>query len=56
MPKGIPVATMAIGNAENAGLLAVQMLAMENIDLAKKLDRYRKLLNDTVKDSRKNLT
>ena len=33
MPKGIPVATVAIGNAENAGLLAVRILASRDPEL-----------------------
>ncbi len=37
MPKGIPVATVAIDGADNAALLAAQMLALENEDLAAKL-------------------
>ena len=37
MPSGIPVATVAIDGAENAALLAVQMLAIENQELANKL-------------------
>ena len=35
MPPGIPVATVAIGNAENAGLLAAQIIALGNPELAK---------------------
>lgn len=50
MPAGIPVATVAIGNATNAGLLAVQMLAMFDDALAEKLAAYRKQL---AEDSRK---
>ena len=42
MPKGVPVATVAVDNAWNAGLLAVQILSVESAALAKKLDRYRK--------------
>jgi 5-(carboxyamino)imidazole ribonucleotide mutase len=42
MPAGVPVATVAIGNAKNAGLLAVQMLAMNNIALRKKVIGYKK--------------
>ena len=38
MPSGIPVATVAIDGAENAAILAVQMLALENKELADKLD------------------
>ena len=42
MPTGIPVATVAIDGAANAAILAVQMLAIEDKDLAKKLDAQRK--------------
>ena len=38
MPKGIPVATVAIGNAENAGLLAVKILAKRDPELTDKYD------------------
>ena len=41
MPGGIPVATVAIDGAENAALLAIQMLAITDADLAKKLDDAR---------------
>jgi 5-(carboxyamino)imidazole ribonucleotide mutase len=41
MPKGIPVATVAIGGAMNAALLAVQMLAVTDDDLTKELLRHR---------------
>lgn len=42
MPGGIPVATVAIDGAQNAALLAVQMLAIEDKELAAKLDAQRK--------------
>lgn len=41
MPGGIPVATVAIDGAENAALLALQMLAVADTELAKKLDDAR---------------
>ena len=41
MPTGIPVATVAIDGAANAALLAVQMLSIENKELAEKLDASR---------------
>ena len=41
MPKGIPVATVAIDGAENAALLAVQMLALSDKTLADKLAKYK---------------
>ena len=42
MPTGIPVATVAIDGAANAALLSVQMLAIEDAELAKKLDDARR--------------
>ena len=41
MPSGMPVATVAIDGAANAALLAIQMLAIEDADLAQKLDKAR---------------
>lgn len=41
MPTGMPVATVAIDGAANAALLAVQILAVEDADLAQKLDAAR---------------
>jgi 5-(carboxyamino)imidazole ribonucleotide mutase len=50
MPGGIPVATMAIGRAgaRNAGILAVQILALVNADLAKRLNAYREKMAQEV--------
>lgn len=48
MPAGIPVATVAIGNAQNAGLLAVQMLAAHQPDLLARVQDYRQSLKDMV--------
>ncbi len=42
MPTGMPVATVAIDGAANAALLSVQMLAIEDADLARKLDDARR--------------
>ncbi len=41
MPPGLPVATVAINGAVNAALLAVEILAVTDDDLARKLDAYR---------------
>lgn len=49
MPTGIPVATVAIGNAKNAGLLAIQILATHQPELLEKVQTYRQSLSDTVK-------
>ena len=48
MPAGIPVATVAIGNATNAGLLAVQILATHNPELLAQVQSYRHSLRDMV--------
>jgi 5-(carboxyamino)imidazole ribonucleotide mutase len=48
MPAGIPVATVAIGNAKNAGLLAVQILATHQPDLLEKVQQYRQSLSELV--------
>ena len=40
MPKGVPVATVAIGNAANAGLLALRILAASNASLQQKMLEY----------------
>ncbi|MBF2067835.1 MAG: 5-(carboxyamino)imidazole ribonucleotide mutase [Calothrix sp. C42_A2020_038] len=48
MPAGIPVATVAIGNAKNAGLLAVQMIAISQPELLIKVQQYRSSLQDSV--------
>lgn len=48
MPPGIPVATVGIDNAKNAGLLAIQILATSDKRLEKKLIEYKKSLSDGV--------
>lgn len=53
MPGGIPVATVAIDGAQNAGLLAVQMLAIEDSELAKKLDTQRNKSAEKVLEKNK---
>ncbi len=56
MPRGIPVATVAIGNAENAALLAVEILALSDADLGARLQRYRDELTRAVLDDPTNAT
>ncbi|MEP6987867.1 MAG: AIR carboxylase family protein, partial [Chloroflexota bacterium] len=48
MPRGIPVATVAIGNATNAGLLAVRILASQQPELLKKMQAYQANLEAMV--------
>jgi 5-(carboxyamino)imidazole ribonucleotide mutase len=49
MPPGIPVATVGVDNAKNAGFLAIQILATSNKILEKKLIEYKKSLENGVK-------
>ena len=55
MPSGMPVATVAIDGATNAALLAIQMLAIEDTDLAAKLDAKRKAGAEAVLAKNKNI-
>lgn len=50
MPGGVPVATVAIGNAKNAALLAIQILATSNPELMASLKTYRASLKGLVRD------
>ena len=56
MPRGIPVATVAIGNAENAALLAIEILALSDPDLARRLQAWREQQTRTVLDDPTNAT
>jgi 5-(carboxyamino)imidazole ribonucleotide mutase len=50
MPRGYPVATMAIGNAANAGLMAAGILALQDDALAQRLDAWRAALSASIPD------
>jgi 5-(carboxyamino)imidazole ribonucleotide mutase len=50
MPKGYPVATMAIGGAANAGLMAAGILALSDEGLAARLDAWRAALSASIPD------
>jgi 5-(carboxyamino)imidazole ribonucleotide mutase len=56
MPAGIPVATVAIGNAQNAGLLAVQILAAHRPELLEKVIQFRHNLEAMVQAKQARLT
>ena len=49
MPKGVPVAAVAVDGAENAALLAVQILALEDSGLADKLAAYKRDMAEDVR-------
>ncbi|WP_103665138.1 5-(carboxyamino)imidazole ribonucleotide mutase [Gracilimonas amylolytica] len=55
MPNGIPVATVAIGKAKNAGLLALRMLGMTDEALADKLSNYHQEMADESLKKTENL-
>lgn len=48
MPAGIPVATVAVGNARNAGLLAVRILSLADETLTAKMADFQQRMHDTV--------
>lgn len=55
MPKGVPVATVAINGGNNAALLAIQILALSDENLANKLKDHKKEMLDKVIEDDKNL-
>ncbi|MGL4641986.1 MAG: 5-(carboxyamino)imidazole ribonucleotide mutase [Cetobacterium sp.] len=52
MPGGVPVATVAIGGAKNAGLLAVKILSIKDSELAKKVTSYRENMERMILDEK----
>jgi 5-(carboxyamino)imidazole ribonucleotide mutase len=54
MPRGVPVATVAIGNARNAGLLAAQILALSDEALAGRLAAWRDRMTQAILDDPSN--
>lgn len=55
MPRGVPVATVAIGNGENAALLAARILALDDAGLRDRLAAYRDRLERVVLDDPSNV-
>lgn len=55
MPSGIPVATVAVNGAENAGILAVQMLALSDKSLSDKLKKFKEDMAAAVAEKDKKL-
>lgn len=52
MPGGVPVATVAIGGAKNAGLLAVKILALKDSEIAKKVVEFRERIERMILDEK----
>ena len=55
MPNGVPVATVALNGAKNAGILAAQIIGISDSEITKKLVDYKNQLEKKVYDSEKNL-
>ena len=55
MPSGVPVATVAVDGARNAGILAIQILAISNEDLQEELLEFKKKLKSSVEKKSKKL-
>jgi 5-(carboxyamino)imidazole ribonucleotide mutase len=56
MPPGVPVATVGIGAARNAGLLAIQILAVADSKLQAALVQFKKKLTAASREKNKNLS
>ena len=52
MPGGVPVATVALNGAKNAGILAIEILGSSNSELLKKVIQYKKELEEKVNQSK----
>ena len=55
MPNGVPVATVALNAAKNAGILAAEILAISDSMLSRKLENYKKKMEKEVMEKSKNL-
>jgi phosphoribosylaminoimidazole carboxylase PurE protein len=55
MPKGIPVATVAVGGAENAALLAAEILALSDPPLSRRLQAYRDAQTRSIENDESNV-
>lgn len=56
MPNGVPVATVALNAAQNAGILAAQILATSDQELFKKVEAFKQGLKEKVIDANKGLS
>lgn len=55
MPGGVPVATVALDGARNAGILAAQILGTTDLSLAKRIDNFKDSLKNKVESVAKNI-
>ena len=55
MPNGIPVATVALDGAKNAGILAARIIGAFDIDVSKSLEKYQESMKEKVEKSQESL-
>ena len=55
MPEGVPVATVALNGATNAGIIAAQIVGIEDAEISKKLTQYKENLKEKVIKTNKEL-
>jgi 5-(carboxyamino)imidazole ribonucleotide mutase len=55
MPAGVPVATVSVGGARNAGLLAVRMLAAQDPELQERMRKFQQELNEEATEKGRRL-
>lgn len=55
MPEGVPVATVALNGASNAGIIAAQILALNDSEIFEKLSQYKESIKEKVIESNKDL-
>ena len=55
MPEGVPVATVALNGASNAGIIAAQILALNDSEIFEKLSQYKESIKEKVIESNKGL-
>jgi len=56
MPGGVPVASMAINGAKNAGIFAAQILALESVQVEKRLEQFREAMASQVREKNRHLS
>jgi len=55
MPAGVPVATVALDGARNAGILAAQIVGASDVELGARLDKFKNSLKEKVESAAKNI-
>ena len=56
MPPGVPVATVAVNGAENAAILAAQIMAVYNEDIALKVEKWKSSLSNKIEKANEELS